>query len=117
MALEAIYVHGGEAGGIDHTPVGALVAGEVVDLGTYVGVVRRPIAAGELGAIHITGTHDFLKFTGEAIAKWAPVYWDEGTNTASGTVGYSEALIGLCEKAAAAGDERVRVYLTPGVQL
>lgn len=114
QTVKAVFVQDGDEG-LDYTPVGALAAGDVVDLGTCVGVTTHPIAAGELGAVHVTGVFDFLKFTSEVIALWAPVYWDVGTMTATGTVGYSEAVIGICVKAAAANDATVRVYLIPSV--
>jgi predicted RecA/RadA family phage recombinase len=112
MALKAIYVQDGEA--IDYTPVADLAAGDVVDLGTFVGITKEPILANKPGALSIVGTFDVLKFTGEAIALGATVYWDVGTGTATGTIGYSEATMGKCIKAAAAGDATVRVFLTPG---
>lgn len=99
---------------IDYTPVGALAAGDVVDLGTFVGIALQPIAAGVQGVLAIRGTFDVNKYTGEAISLGATVYWDVGTTTATGTSGYSEATMGKCVKAAAAGDATVRVTLTPG---
>jgi len=114
QTLKAVFVQDGDEG-LDYTPIGALAAGDVVDLGTCVGVTTHPIGAGELGAVHITGVFDFLKYAGEAIALWAVVYWDVGTGTATGTQGYSEAVIGICVKEAAAGDDTVRVYLIPSI--
>ena len=43
------------------------------------------------------------------------VYWDEGTNTATSTSGYSEATIGKAVKAAVSGDSTVRVKLIPNI--
>lgn len=110
---EATFVREGDS--IPYTPGGDVAAGQVVDLGTFVGVAREPITANQLGSLAIRGTFDFLKFSGEAISLGDRVYWDEGTNTASKTVGYSEAIIGVCVAAAAAEDSTVRVSLTPGV--
>ena len=114
QTAKAVYVQEGDEG-LDYTPVGALAAGDVVDLGTCVGVTTHPIDAGALGAIWLDGVFDFLKYADEAIDLWAPVYWDAGTSTATGTVGYSEAVIGICVKAALAGDATVRVKLIPSV--
>ena len=111
---EAVFSHEGQA--IDYTPSGAdVAAGQVIDLGTFVGVAVRPIADGVTGALHIEGVFDFLKYTGEAIAVGDTVYWDEGTNTASKTEAYGEAVIGRCVLAAATGDETVRVKLLPAL--
>lgn len=109
----AVATHVQEGEQIDYTPVGALAAGDVVDLGTCVGITFKPIEAGELGVLVIEGVFDVAKYTGEAISLWAPVYWDVGTTTATGTVGYSEATIGKCVKEALAGDSTVRVKLIP----
>jgi predicted RecA/RadA family phage recombinase len=108
---EAIFVKEGYH--IDYTPTSDVAAGQVIDLGTCVGVATRPIAANELGALQVQGVYDMLKFAGEAIALFATVYWDEGTNTATGTVAYSEAKAGICIKAALAADTTVRVLIVP----
>lgn len=109
----AIYVQEGFT--IDYTPEAEVAAGDVVDLGTFVGVALEAIAANTMGAlVTFQGpVFDFVKFTGEEVALWAPVYWDAGTSTATGTIGYSEALIGYCIQAAAAGDARIRVKIAP----
>ncbi len=110
QTAKAVFVHGdGEA--VGYMPVADVAAGDVVDLGSCVGVAVRPIPAGVLGAVMVGGTFDFLKFTGEAISLWSPVYWDVGTGTATATLAYSEAVIGICTRAAASGDETVRVKL------
>jgi predicted RecA/RadA family phage recombinase len=98
---------------IAYTPVADVAAGDVVDLGTFVGIAQRAIPADELGALAIEGVFEVNKFTDEAIDLGAPVYWDVGTTTATGTIGYSEAVMGLCVKAALAGDSTVLVKLTP----
>ena len=113
---EAVFVSIGNA--VDYTPSGAaVVAGQVVDLGEHVGVAVTDIADGELGALQIEGIYDFAKYTGDEIAVGVTVYWDEGTNTATTTSAYGEAVAGICVKAAAAGDATVRVKLVPGLGL
>ena len=110
QTAQAVFVQGdGES--VSYTPVTDLAAGDVVDLGMSVGITVRPIPANELGNLMVGGTWDFLKFAGESIVQWAPVYWDAGTKTATGTVGYSEAVMGICVRAAASGDATVRVKL------
>jgi predicted RecA/RadA family phage recombinase len=75
----------------------------------------RDIPANTTGAIqgYDSLVFDFLKFAGEVINLWDTVYWDDGTKTATKTVGYSEARIGYCIRPAIAGDERVRVKIAP----
>lgn len=111
---EALFVSEGNT--IDYTPSGsALSAGQVVDLGTFVGVAITDIADGVTGALAIEGIFDFAKYTGQSFAVGDIVYWDEGTNTATSTSGYSEATIGKCVKLAASGDSTVRVKLIPNI--
>lgn len=111
---EATFVSEGNA--IDYTPSGSsLVAGQVVDLGTFVGVAITDIADGVTGALAIEGIFDFAKYTGQSFSVGDLVYWDEGTNTATSTSGYSEATIGKAVKAAVSGDSTVRVKLIPNI--
>lgn len=99
---------------IPYTPSGsALDAGQVVDLGTFVGVAVTDIADGVQGALEIWGLRDFNKYTGESIDVGDPVYWDEGTNTVTKTSAYSEAAIGKCVVTAASGDSTVTVFYHP----
>lgn len=115
QTMEAVYVEG-NVDSIAHTPSGAdVAAGQVVDLGTMVGVARAPILDGKLGSLAITGIFSVLKKTGEAWVVDNLIYWDEGTNTASDTVAYSEAVMGKCVKAAATGDVAGLVALMPSI--
>lgn len=110
---KAVFVHGSPVF-VDYTPVADLAAGAVVDLGECLGIAHYPIAAGEMGSLSLgEGTYDVLKYPGEAIALWAPVYWDADTETATATSGYSEGVFGKCVRAAAPGDPTVRVYTLP----
>ena len=111
---EATYVSEGNS--IPYTPSGSsLSAGQVVDLGTFVGVAITDIADGQTGALAIEGIFDFAKYTGNTFSIGDIVYWDEGTNTATSTSGYSEATIGKAVKAAVSGDSTVRVKLIPNI--
>jgi predicted RecA/RadA family phage recombinase len=59
---------------IDHTPVSAVAAGEVVRIGSMVGVAPRPIAAGEKGAVAIGGVWTMDKATGADVTSGAVAY-------------------------------------------
>lgn len=98
---------------VDYTPSSDVSAGDIVDLGDCVGIATHDISANTLGSIQVYGVYDVAKYTGEAVSLWADVYYDAGTNTATGTIGYSEARIGKCVKAAASGDSTVRVLVFP----
>ena len=99
---------------IPYTPVSAVSAGDIIDCGTFAAPSIRDIAAGELGELDAwdSPTYRCNKYTGEAIAQFAVCYYDAGTNTVSGTLAYSEAILGIAASAAAAGDATVDVKLT-----
>ena len=98
---------------IDYTPSFAVADGDVIDLGDFIGVARRSIAAGQLGSLAIRGVFRFLKAPGETIARGDYVYWDG--SQATGVIGYSSATIGRCVLDSADTDLYVRAFLTPGV--
>ena len=85
---------------IDHTPVGAIAAGDIVALGTHLGICHNPIPAGVLGALSIgKGVYRVLKDT-SVFAAGDPVYSDatahRGSSTASGNtlLGWAETAVG-----------------------
>lgn len=110
MAI-ATYLSCGES--VDYTPGSDVAAGDVIDLGACVGIAKRPIAANTLGQLHLHGIFRINKYSGEAISQFDLIYWDAGTSTATKTVGYSEARMGIAAAAAVAGDTTVDVLLMP----
>ena len=126
--MTATFIHRGDA--IDYTPVAAVSAGDVVVQNDLIGVAKLDIAAGVLGALHVSGVFDFPKATGTntAITAGAKVYWDaeneiavdaDGYATASGTgtpsdMDYDSTLpyLGKAIQAADDSDETVRVRMS-----
>jgi predicted RecA/RadA family phage recombinase len=106
---QATYVHEGEL--IDYTPGSAVAAGEVVVQGELVGVVARPLAAGEAGAILVWGVFDFAKNTGVAYTVGTILYWDDTNNVVTATATGNKQ-IGKTIRAAASADTTVRVRLS-----
>ncbi|MCX5683730.1 MAG: DUF2190 family protein [Planctomycetota bacterium] len=112
--FQAKFVQAGES--IDYTPVSAVVAGQVVVQGSMIGVAKRPIAAGVLGALAVRGLFDVVK-ANEQQALGAALYWDADGNPYNGTAGTGCAtttasgntFIGFVQVAAGATDEAVRV--------
>lgn len=111
--VNARFVHYGSS--IDHTPAADLAVGEVVVAGELVGVSNRPVKAGDLGTLSVSGVFDFAKATGggTAIPLGAKAYWDAANavataDDAAGTNKY----IGKVVKAAADADPLVRVRLS-----
>ena len=105
--MKAIYCHRGEA--LDCFPKEDVAAGQVVSLGTRVGVTAAPILAGEQGAVHVTGVFSMAKAEGAAIEQGAAVFYDSAMDTVSTTEGGIPA--GYAAASAAATDTTVLVKL------
>ena len=105
----ARFIHIGDA--IDYVPPTNAISGDVVVQGTLVGVVVRDTPAGTLGALRVSGVHEFPKATGQAIAAGVAVHWDANAGRAT-TAASGNPLIGKAVKAAAAGDADVWVRLS-----
>jgi predicted RecA/RadA family phage recombinase len=105
---QATFVQDGKS--IDHTPVAALAAGDVVVQGDLVGVAFRPLAAGELGALCVEGVFDFAKNTGAGITVGTILYWDDTANVVT-TTATGNKQIGKVVRTAALLDTTVRVRL------
>jgi len=100
---------------IDHTPVGALVAGEVVRLGgNLVGITDSAIAAGRLGAVEAEGIFRLSKDDAGAVnfAVGDTVDWDDAADEA---VVAGDFAAGVCTKVAANGDDNVEVWINKQV--
>ena len=107
---QATFVQQGDR--IDHTPGGALAAGDVVVQGELVGVVVADIAAGDIGALHVKGVVDFTKKAATAFAFDADAFWDDGADEATDdAAGGSNKLIGQVVRAALAADATLRVRM------
>ena len=110
----AKFVHDGKA--IDYTPTNAVIAGQVVELGTVPLVAPVAIPAGVLGALSCDGVFDVPK-TSDAFTAGDTVYWDDDGTPVTGDVGSGAAdsstgnLMGVAVADAAAGASYVRVRL------
>jgi predicted RecA/RadA family phage recombinase len=114
QAFQARFIQ--EGGSIDYTPSSAVVAGQVVVLGSMIGVAKTAIAANALGALGVKGIFDVVK-ANEQQALGAALYWDADGNPYGGTAGTGCAtttssgntFIGFAQALAGATDETVRV--------
>ena len=106
--MNAKYWQRGET--LDYTPSEAVKNGEIVSLGTRIGVAGSDIPANVQGQIHVVGVFELDKAENEAITMGAAVYYKEAedviTATASGNVP-----AGYAAQAAAAADATVLVKL------
>lgn len=95
---------------MDYTPGTAVVSGQMVKVGTKVGVAIADIAIGEKGALRVTGVVGYTKKAGDAPAQGAALYWDDTaknlTVTSSGNT-----YAGWAFAAAAGGDATVDIKL------
>ena len=107
----ATYVQEGAA--INYWPSVAVTAGDVIVIGDLVGIAKRDIAAGELGALHVEGVYMMDKDTtsGSAIAAGATVYWDDGNEVVTETSG-GNTLLGKAVASSADSDAAVLVRLS-----
>jgi len=72
---EAIFRQ--NAGQQDHTPAGAVSAGEIIQLeDARAAVVKTDLAASAKGAVYTTGIFDVLSASATTFAIGDPVYWD-----------------------------------------
>jgi predicted RecA/RadA family phage recombinase len=109
----------GEA--IDYTPVAAVLAGTVVEIGRNAFIADVYIPAGELGSLAITGVFDVPKASG-AITVGDDIYWDNDGSPNSGdassgaatTTASGNRLLGKAVAAALTGDTYVCVALSQG---
>lgn len=95
---------------LDHTPTGAVAAGDIVQIGSLVTVAPRPIAANQLGAVAFEGVFFFPKPTGVAYPMGTKVYYYGG----QAVTGVTGVQAGYVVAAAASADTSVRVTLFPG---
>lgn len=98
---------------LDHTPGGAIVAGEVVRLGgNLAGVAPEAIAANRKGAVETEGIFTFAKddTAGPVFAVGDQVEWDDTGNLAVIAAG-GDFDIGICTKAATATDPSVEAWI------
>jgi predicted RecA/RadA family phage recombinase len=105
----AEYWQRGES--LDYTNAGsaAIEAGDVIVLGTKIGVAGCDIAVGAVGSVHVEGVFRFAKATG-AVTIGAAVYWD-ATNENITTTSTSNTLAGYAAAAAASADTTVLVKI------
>lgn len=102
---------------IDYTPSAAVVAGDVVEIGTIPLVATQAIAASVLGSLACEGVFDVPK-TSDIFAVGDAVYWNSSGSPVTGTASSGAAdnasgnLMGVCVSNANAAVSYVRTKLT-----
>jgi len=111
MAYEATFIQNGDV--IPAPATTAAAAGEVVEVGTFIGVAKDDIAATESGVLSVVGIFD-VATTADAVGTFTAgqiVYWDVSANVASNIVDTVNQKMGIAVQAAAEADVLVRVRL------
>ncbi len=82
--MKATYWQKGEV--LDFTPTEDVKNGQVVPIGSRVGVAGSDIAANEPGHLHVAGGFEMDKAAGEAVTMGAALYYDAANDcvTAAG---------------------------------
>jgi predicted RecA/RadA family phage recombinase len=85
---------------IAHTPSAAVSSGQLVLVGTKLGVAVADIAANATGSLQMSGEFSFGKVTTDVVAQGAALYWNNTskllTTTSAGNTyaGYATAAAG-----------------------
>jgi predicted RecA/RadA family phage recombinase len=87
MTTYATFMQDGHS--IDYTPSSDVLSGDVIVLGSLIGIATRPIPANTMGALAITGVFRIAKLSTDEVTTGAVLYWDDTnkyvTLNASGT--------------------------------
>jgi predicted RecA/RadA family phage recombinase len=102
----ASYVQKGDV--LDYTPASAVAAGDVVVIGSLVGVAPRPIAANAVGALAIEGVYSMPCATGATGAQGSAINWYATSGVAHASTGTAA---GKLAAARGADDTSVLVVL------
>lgn len=113
MASMASFVRGHDVLTMNHTPVAAIAAGDVVVVGDIPAICVRPIAADELGGLNIGG--GTYKVKGDAaIAKGLVVYWVVASSKVTVTPG-SNKYFGIAVEACTGDNDEFEVAHRPAM--
>jgi predicted RecA/RadA family phage recombinase len=102
----ASYVQDGKL--LDYTPGSAVAAGDVVVIGSLVGVAPRPIAANALGSLAVDGVFSMPCASGATGAQGSAINWYATSGVAHASTGVAA---GKLAKARGADDTTVHVIL------
>ena len=110
--MKARYVQRGES--IDFIPASDVAAGDIVKVGSLVGVAKLDIKAGELGALALCGVYE-IATNGTAIEAGAVVSVDPGTGKVCAADASGAVKLGHAVAAAGTTDTLVNVRLEQGL--
>ena len=111
--MNARYVQRGDS--IDYIPESDVAAGDIVKVGSLVGVAKLDIKAGELGALAVVGVYEIAKAEGIAFAAGMEVGWNASTGQAVAAGASGSVKIGHAIGLTGATDKFVLVRLCQGL--
>lgn len=104
----ATYLQNGLA--IDYVPATDIEAGDVIVLGTHIGIAKLDIPANTLGTLATTGVFEVPKDSG-AISAGISVYWDPEDQCVTATSSATTVPFGVAIADASASATVARVLL------
>lgn len=107
--MKATYIQTGESLDYINTGDAMIAAGDVVALGTRIGIAGTDIPAGGLGSVHVVGVFELAKKAGDALTVGAAVYYSTTDGITTTEAGNTPA--GYATAAAAADAATARVKL------
>ncbi len=105
---KAVYIQKGESLDYKNNGTEKIAAGDVVLIGTLLGVAGCDIAVGEVGSVHVTGVYKLAKTSSNAITMGTEVYYD-GTGITEAAE--SNTRVGYAAAGAATTDSEILVKL------
>lgn len=108
MTTYATFLQDGHS--IDYTPGSDVAAGDVVVLGSLVGIATRSIPANTMGALAISGVFRIAKLSTDVVTAGAVLYWDN-TNKRVTLTASGNTRIGLAVAASPSGQATADVLI------
>lgn len=102
------YVMSGDV--IDYVAGSAITSGQVLLIGTRIGVALAAIASGATGAVRMLGIFTIAKLSTDVVAVGALLYWDN-TNSRLTTTASGNTLAGYATAAAGNGVTTVEISI------
>lgn len=112
---KAVYIQKGESLDYKNSTEAAIAAGDIVMLGSVMGVASCDIPVGAVGSMHVEGVYKLPKTSENAITMGTVVYYDGTGITEAANDGESEptayTAVGYAAADAATGDTEIAVKI------
>lgn len=95
---------------MDYTAGTAITSGEVVLVGSKIGIAATDIAQGAKGSLAMDGVFSVAKLNTDVVAQGAALYWDN-TNKRMTTTAINNTYAGYAVEAAGSGTTTVKIRI------